>query len=314
MTTKRIGKPFGACHQGTLATCSRYPYREIVMAAKSTAWAAFPHASKSFDYAGDKLKTSWAALHAGDCEPYPDTKRAAALLKSLAKPPKDLSAAKLAETLQEAWRAFHRGDFHQAYTLGETLGPLGASVAVKAMGIHANYLVKDEAERLRRFEQATELADKAVAALPDEVNSHFRRAFALGRYSQGISIGKALTMGLAGKVKASLDQTIELAPKHAEAHTAMAIFHAEIINKVGAMLGGLTYGAKASAAETHIKTAIKLTPNSPIAHIEHANMLLLLHGAKQEDAAAAAFEKAAKLKPLDAMERLDQEYAKEQLE
>ena len=284
------------------------------MAAKSTAWAAFPHASKTYDYAGDKLKSSWTALHAGDCEPYPDAKRATALLKAFAKPPKGLDAAKLAEALQEAWRAFHRGDFHEAYTLGDALGLLGASVAIKAIGIHATYLVEDEAERLRRFEKAADLAEKTIAALPDEANSYYRRAFALGRYSQGISIGKALTMGLAGKVKAALDKTIELAPKHAEGHISLAVFHAEIINKVGAMLGGLTYGAKASAADSHIKTALKLTPNSPIAHVEHANMLLLLHGSKQEDAAATEFEKATKLKPLDAMEKLDQEYAKAQLE
>jgi tetratricopeptide (TPR) repeat protein len=284
------------------------------MAAKKGAWAAFPHASKSFEYAGDKLKSSWNALHAGDCEPFPDAKRATALLKAVAKPPKGLDAAKVSETLQEAWRAFHRGDFHEAFTLGETLGVLGTSVAVKALGIHATYLVDDEAERLRRFELAAEMAEKAVVALPDEFNSHYRRAFALGRYSQGISIGKALTMGLAGKVKVALDATLERAPKHAEAHTALGVFHAEIINKVGAMLGGLTYGAKPALAESHITTALKLTPNSPIAHVEHANILLLLHGSKKENAAAEEFEKATKIKPVDAMEKLDQEYAKAQLE
>ena len=284
------------------------------MAAKKGAWAAFPHASKTFDYAGGKLKSSWNALHAGDCEPFPDAKRAGALLKAVAKPPKALDAAKVSETLQEAWRAFHRGDFHEAFDLGESLGVLGTSVAVKALGIHATYLVEDEAERLRRFEQAADLAETAVVALPDEFNSHYRRAFALGRYSQGISIGKALTMGLAGKVKTALDATMALTEKHAEAHTALAVFHAEIINKVGAMLGGLTYGAKAPLAESHIKTALKLTPNSPIAHIEHANVLLLLHGSKKEDAAADEYEKASKLKPVDAMEKLDQEFAKAQLE
>ena len=284
------------------------------MAAKSSAWAAFPHASKTYDYAGDKLKASWNALHAGDCEPFPDMKRATALLKTVAKPPKGIDAAKLAETLQEAWRAFHRGDFHDACTHGEALGPLGASVAVKALGIHATYLVADEAEKLRRFEKAAELAEKAVAALPDEANSHYRKAFALGRYSQGISIGKALTMGLAGKVKAALDVAIELAPRHAEAHLALAVFHAEVINKVGAMIAGLTYGAKAASAESHIKTALKLTPNSPIAHVEHANVLLLLKGSKGEDAAAGEYEKATKLKPVDAMEKLDQEHARAQIE
>ena len=41
---------------------------------------------------------------------------------------------------------------------------------------------------------------------------------------------------------------------------------------------------------------------------------LLLHGDKPEDAAAAAYEKAAGCKPLDAMEALDAAFAKEQLE
>ena len=76
----------------------------------------------------------------------------------------------------------------------------------------------------------------------------------------------------------------------------------------------MTYGAKASEAEKHIQTALKLTPDSPIAHVEHANLLLLLHGDKQEDAAAAAYEKASKLKPKDAMEKLDGEFAREQIE
>lgn len=284
------------------------------MAAK-TAWAAFPHDAKAFAYAGDALKKAWPKLHAGDAEPFPEAKRAGALIKAAGKAaPKGVDADTLAQALQDAWRAFHRGDFKAAFDAGEKLGPVGASVAVKALGIHATYLVEDEAEQLKRYQQAAKLAEAAVAALPEDANSHYRHAFALGRYSQGLSIAKALKDGIAGKVRAALDATLEREPKHAEAHTAMALYHAEIINKIGGMIGGLTYGAKASEAEKHIKTALKLTPDSPIAHIEHGNVLMLLHGDKQEDAAAAAYEKAAKLKPADAMETLDAAYAKAQLE
>jgi tetratricopeptide (TPR) repeat protein len=283
------------------------------MAAKS-GWAAFPHDAKGFAYAGDALKKAWPQLHAGDCEPFPDAKRAAALLKAAGKAAPKLDADALADALQEAWRAFHRGDFKAAFDAGEKLGPIGASVAVKAIGIHATYLVAGEAEKLKRFEQAAKLAEAAVKALPDEANSHYRLAFALGRYSQGLSIVKALKEGIATKVRTALDTTLGLAPKHAEAHTAMALYHAEIVDKIGAMIGGLTYGAKPAEAEKHIKAALKLTPDSPIAHIEHGNVLLLLHGEKQEDAAAAAYEKAAKLKPLDAMEVLDAAYARSQIE
>lgn len=285
------------------------------MATKKSAWAKFPHAAKAYDYPGDKLAKAWAALHAGDAEPFPDDKRAAALIKAAGKAaPKGMDAAALAEALQEAWRDFHRGDFQQAFEAGQALGPVGASVACKALAIHASYLVDDEDEQLRRYEQAGKLAEAAIAALPGEANSHYRFAHAMGRYSQGISIAKALKLGLATKVRKALEQALELAPKHAEAHTALGLYHAEIIDKVGSMIGGLTYGAKASEAEKHIATALKLTPASPIAHVEHANLLLLLHGDKREDDAAAAFEKAAKLKPRDAMEALDADFARAQIE
>lgn len=285
------------------------------MATKKTAWKKFPHPHKDYDYAGDRLKSAWPKLHAGDGEPYPDDKRAAALIKSAGKSaPKGIEAAGLATALQDAWRAFHRGEFEQAFLAGQALGPVGASLAVKAIGIHATYLVADEAEQIARYELAADLADAAKNALPLEANSHYRHAFALGRYSQRINITKALKMGLAGKVRDSLDQALALDGKHAEAHTALALYHAEIIGKIGALIGGMTYGAKGAEANKHIQAALKLTPESPIVHVEQANILLLLHGDREEDAAAAAYEKASKLKPRDAMEKLDSEFAREQIE
>lgn len=281
---------------------------------KKGGWAAMP-AGAAFDFSGEALKKSWKDLHAGDGEPWPDAKRAAALLKAAGKAaPKGLDAESLAAALQQAWQAFHEGRFEAAWTAGQALGALGASVAVKAIGIHASHLVADADERLTRFESAIEQAEAAIAALPDEANSHYRHAFALGRYSQGISIVKALKQGLAGKVRSSLDRSLSLYPKHAEAHLALAVYHAEVVSKVGGLIAGLTYGAKAAEAEKHLALALEGTPKSPVAHLEHGNVLLLLHGAKGEDAAASAFEKAAKLKPRDAMEWLDARHAASQIE
>lgn len=277
-------------------------------------WAAFPHDAKAFDYAGDKLAKAWPKLHAGDCEPFPDEARVAKRLKANPRLGQATDAGRIATTLQDAWRAYHRGDFQAAFEAGEKLGPLGASVAVKAGGIHAVYLLEDEKEQLKRYEALAALAEAASTALPDDANTHYRRAFAIGRYSQGISIAKALSQGLAGKVKESLDRTLKIEPDHAEAHTALGLYHAEIINKVGGLIGGMTYGAKAATGEAHLKTALKLTPDSPIAHIEYGNGLMLLYGDKKEDEAAKAYEKASKLKPKDAMEKLDIEFAKSQLE
>ena len=278
--------------------------------AKST-WAPFPHSDKAFDYAGDKLAKAWPKLHAGDLEPFPDEKHIAKLLKANSKLGKD--AGKIAAQLQDAWRAFHRGDFQQAHDTGFALKALGASVAIKAGGIHAAYLLKLDKDKLARYSALAELAEDAIANLPGEANSNYRRAFALGRYSQCLSVAQALAQGIAGKVKSSLDAALKLAPKHAEAHTALGLYHAEIVGKVGGMLAKLTYGASAAEAEKQLKEALKLTPDSPIAWIEYGNAQLLLRGDKGEDDAAAAFDKAAKLKPRDAMEALDAAWAKAQL-
>ena len=282
--------------------------------AKTTRWATFPHSEAKYDYAGAKLAKAWNKLHAGDLEPFPDETRVADLLSTNPKLGKAAQAGALAESLADAWRAFHRGDFQEAFDAGSALGPLGASVAIKAAGIHAVHLLDDDKAREKRFSDLVKLAEAAIAALPDEANSHFRYAFALGRYSQCISIAKALTQGLAGKVKAALERTLELEPDHAEAHTALGLYHAEVVSKVGGLIAGLTYGAKAATGEALLKRAIALTPDSPIAHIEYGNGLMLFHGSKKEDQAAGEYEKAAKLKPRDAMERLDAEFAASQIE
>ncbi len=282
------------------------------MATKKTSWAAFPANTKDFNYSGAKLAKAWKVLHIGDGEPFPDDKRAEALLKSSGKHSPKLSASELAEQLQAAWAAFHAGEFQQAFELGSSLGAVGTSVAAKALGIHTTYLVKKPDEQLARYEQLAELAEQAIAILPKEANSHYRMAFGYGRYSQGISIAKALKMGLAGKVKTALDTCLKLNPKHAEAHLASALWHAEIINKVGSTLGGFTYGAKRKLAEEHMRTALKLAPDMPIVHAEHAQMLLLLDEDNEQDA-ADAFERATKLTPADAMDFLDARFAQEQI-
>jgi tetratricopeptide (TPR) repeat protein len=277
-------------------------------------WAPFPYPDKGFDYPGDALRKAWPKLHAGDAEPYPDEARVAALLKASPKLGKAAQAAAIATQLADAWRAFHRGDFEGAHAAGLALGPLGAAVACKAMGIHATYLVEDDRTKLARFEAVAKLAEQAIEALPKEANAHYFRAFGWGRYSQLISVTKALSQGIAGKVRESLEQTLKLAPKHAEAHLALAVYHAEIVAKVGGMLAGLTYGAKAATAHELIAKALKLAPDSPVVHLEHGNVLLLLEGGRGEDAAAAAYARAARIKPIDAMQALDIAAARGQIE
>ena len=158
------------------------------------------------------------------------------------------------------------------------------------------------------------LAEALMKSEPKNVNAFYQYAYAAGRYSQSISVMKALKEGYGGKIKSALETALKLDPKHADAHTAMGAYHAEIIDKVGAMMGKLTYGANKDDSVKHYETAIKLDPLSPIANIEYANGLLMLFGDKEVGKATKLYEKAAKLKGRDAMEVMDIEIAKAELE
>ena len=253
-------------------------------------WTAFPYDNADYVYDAAALKKHWARLHAGDAEPYP----------------KD-------EQVLAAWALFHAGDFHKAHEAGLKAGAAGISVANKAQCIYANYLEKSEKTKLAMFMEAAERAEAQQAAEPKNANAWYWQAYALGRYSQGISVAKALAQGLGGKVKAALETAIKLAPKHADAHIALGSFHAEVIDKVGKLLGR-TQGADTATGLKMYKEALKLNPTSAIAMIEYANGLVMLEGDKKMKEAEKLYADAAACKPLDAMERLDVEMAKAELE
>jgi tetratricopeptide (TPR) repeat protein len=253
-------------------------------------WTAFPHDSDDYRYDAATLKKQWGRLHAGDAEPLP----------------KD-------DAVLAAWALFHAGEFQKAQEAGLKAGGAGITVANKAQAIYANYLEKNEKTKLAMFMEVAERAEAQAAQDPKNANAHYWMAYALGRYSQGISVAKALAQGLGGKVKTALETTIKLAPKHADAHIALGAFHAEVIDKVGKLLGK-TQGADAATGLKLFKEALKLNPTSAIAMVEYANGLVMLEGDKKMKEAEKLYADAAACTPMDAMERLDVEMAKAELE
>ena len=275
-----------------------------------TRWRSFPYADAAYDYKGAALKKHWQRLHKGDCEPYPEPRHLERLLAAHPGPPSRRSPEKLAEALEDAWRAYHRGDFGRAVEAGVALGPIGSNVANKAANIYAAYLEPDETHKLALLQASARRAEELQAWAAEIPNAWYFHAQALGRYSQGISVAKALAQGLAGTVRKSLEQTLALEPRHADARIALGLYHAEIVNKVGALIGGLTYGASKEAGLEHFKAALKLNPGSAIARIEYANGLLMMVGKARRAEARQLYAEAAASAPLDAMERLDVELAK----
>ena len=162
-----------------------------------------------------------------------------------------------------------------------------------------------------------EVAERAKAQTESDernANAWYWQAYALGRYSQGISVAKALAQGLGNRVKEALEKTIQLQPRHADAHVALGAFHAEVIDKVGTLIGGMTYGAKKETGLRLFQQALEINPGSAIALIEYANGLVMLEGERKMKEATRLYEQAAAARPMDATERLDVELAKAELD
>jgi tetratricopeptide (TPR) repeat protein len=253
-------------------------------------WTAFPQLGE-YQHDAASVTRDWARLHAGDAEPLPSDPE-----------------------VLHAWVLFHNGHFQEAVAAGIKAGEAGLTVANKSQCIYANYLEKKEKARLDLFMEAAQWAEQQAAAQPGNCSAWYWQAYALGRYSQGISVAKALAQGLGGKVKQSLERAIQLQPKHADAHVALGAFHAEVIDKVGSLIGAMTYGARKDTGLKMFQEALRIHPQSPIALIEYANGLVMLEGEKKMKEATRLYQQAAALQPLDAMERLDVELARAELE
>ncbi|WKB54790.1 hypothetical protein [Eleftheria terrae] len=255
-----------------------------------TRWTPFPYDPSDYRYDPEALARHWGRLHAGDAEPLPDDPR-----------------------VMQAWCLFHAGQFEQATAAGLAAGDAGTTVANKAQAIYAARLEENERRKLELLLEVAERAEAQQARCPELANAWFWQAFALGRYAQGISITQALSQGLGGRVKRALERTLALAPRHADAHVALGVFHAEVIDKLGELLGR-TQGASKDDGLRMFDTALRLNPSSPIARLEYAMGLAMLDGDGQQPEVQALYEAAAACQPMDAMERLDVECARSVLE
>jgi tetratricopeptide (TPR) repeat protein len=249
-------------------------------------WAAFPYDNADYTCEPAELRKRWPRLHAGDAEPWPADERVVA-----------------------AWALFHAGEFRKAVDAGRKAGGAGVTAANKAQCIYAHYLEKNPETQLALYLEAAERAAAQQHAEPENPNAWYWQGYALGRYSQGISVVRALAQGLGGKVKGALERTIALQPRHADAHIALGSFHAEVIDHVGRLMGH-TQGADAATGLGLYRRALKLDPASLIGRLELARGVVKIDGEKGRKEAAKLLAQAVAATPRDAMEHLDVAAAK----
>ncbi|GAA6141409.1 hypothetical protein [Hydrogenophaga sp. 5NK40-0174] len=231
-------------------------------------------------YTAGRVRAQWQRLHSGDLEPLPSH-----------------------EALLDGWVSYHNGDFEAAARKGLSLGLKGMTLANQASCIYATYV---EPSEKRRLDMLIEVAERALLQQRDEPgnpNAWYWHAYALGRFSQGVSVAKGLAQGLGERIVRSLRETIRLSPRHPNAHLALARFHAEVIDKVGSLVGGMTYGANQVEGMALYRKALDLCPSLITLH-ECAAGWLMVEGENGLTQAESLRQRAESYEPADAMEAL----------
>ncbi len=264
----------------------------------------------------NSLEANWHRLHIGNSEKYPSTAALTEITQQfpiLAASIGSTSLNEISLKLQSGWLNFHQGNYQEATKTGLSVGLLGLNLASKSMAIYATHLEPNESLKLNLFLEAVKLADHAIEVMPTNPDAHYNKGYALGRYSQGISITKALAEGHGKEVRRSLEKTLELSPEHAEAQVAFGTYHAEIIDQVGKLVASISYGANKDSSLKHFRSAIRIAPDFPIAYTQYADGLLMMFGPSKLKDAQNLYDKAASSLIFDAMEQLDRQAAIDEL-
>lgn len=236
---------------------------------------------QTFAFDTQRLTAMWQQLHAGDAEPLPDDPQAL-----------------------EAWRLCHQGDFHAAARLGQEAGGSGEVAAHCARYLLAAYHEGDEKTRLDMLDAVARQAGELAQARVDRAADWYWHAVALGRYSQGVSVARSMALGLGQKVRDSFERAVQLQPRHADAVLGLGCFHAEVIDKVGPLIGKMTYGVSRDTGLKLFREAQRLNPDSPLVLLEIGHGLLMLNGDESLEEARQLYERAALCEPRDAIEQL----------
>ncbi|MGY3894573.1 hypothetical protein [Aeromonas enterica] len=252
-------------------------------------WQICPVTMHDLDLSKDKLHLQWDQLHRGNREPFPTDER-----------------------LQAAWRQYHLGNFAQAVNIGLELGGPGVVPAAFAATIYAQYVEQDEKRKIALFKQVIALCEEAEKGGLTTPNLHYIYAVAMGRYSLFISMVEALAQGFGGRIKEQVEMCLALDPQHSEAHVTYGGWHAAITDQAGALMGRMLYGATQDGAHEHYDEAVRLAPDSVVTHIEYARGLETMYG-NSEPGIIEKLETALQLVAVDAMQRLDQEAARQLL-
>ena len=210
-----------------------------------------------------------------------------------------------AQSIDDARTAFREGRFLEAADLAEASSTSdGFALAAQSLAVYGRYVATED-DRQEILERAMELGEAAVRADSANPEAYYQSVHAVGRYAMNVGTLTALRRGFAGRVRELLDAALALDHDFAEAHMALAGWHADIHG--AGRVARFMYGGNRVNAVIHYERALRLAPDSKIVLFEYGRRLPELDSASGLERAEEMLSKAAELPVRDAFEEFVQQ-------
>lgn len=220
----------------------------------------------------EQMKSQWSKWHQEDLFPYPSVANLQSRIDKepelKAQLPAGMSVEQLSEALQNAWLAFHKGDFKTAYEIGEPLGHFGLLVSIYSAYHNAFYVESDTKKRQALFKMLGNKADEALDLEPKNNNIKHLYCYMQGRFLEELPF-KASLVTTYSKLYKRLNQLIDSNEKYLGPRLILAGFHAEGNAKAG-FLSKVRFGSSAKKAKAQFEEALKYGPESIVGHLSYA--------------------------------------------
>ena len=175
-----------------------------------------------------------------------------------------------AATIEEARAAYIAGQFTEAAQMAEAVGTSdGYALASKSLTIYGRFIAGGDEKRLL-FEQAIELANRAIQADSNNAGAYLELVRAIGQHSNHISKVTALKENYAKKSREGIENAIRIDPEFAAAYVSLGRWHVGIIARIGSFAARVTYGAKKKVAIESFDRAIELNIEDKAGYFEIA--------------------------------------------
>lgn len=289
-------------------------------------WQPYPAYLPVFDYSHTRLQHNWHLLNSGPGLPFPDEQWVSAMLERYplllqrtlelahtesahpaVKAFRDQHLTPMTLAIQDVWRLHYQGQFQQAYELGMSLGPLGAIPALYSKLMYATLVVTDAETKMALFKESSVTSEALLPLAADYSFARFGLAYAHARMLELMSSSQATGSGYLGETQDTLRQLIKEAPANAMYPAMLGGMHAGVVERVGSLIGRMTYGATESRAIDAFEKALANNDQLPVIYFEYAKALGLMDADEYHDKRLELLTRCSKIRVYSAEEALNQQ-------